>query len=377
LCVILEQNRKPTTFEKMNKIQMILYTILLIIFFSTFTSCNGQNNSKTQQEKIIEIGIPVPSLDKTIWAIYQDKSTNYWFGSKENGVYYYNGQKIKQITVKDGLVSNEIRGFQEDSVGNIFIETERGVSKFNGQTFKTLQIANPESPTNDWLLEPNDLWFRIGFTNNGVYRFDGEYLHYLKFTKSPQEHEFNSKNKNASLRPYGLYTIYKDRKGVMWFGTASLGFCSYDGKTISWHYEEQLQTTPNGGDFGTRAIFEGRDNKFWINNTRFRYNIKPNSSINLDYSKEKGIGYLNENNEMEFPFFHSITEDNEGNLWMVTYDNGVWKYNGKELIHYPIKDGETDVLLFTIFKDKKGVLWLGSHNAGVYKFNGKSFEKMF
>jgi hypothetical protein len=55
----------------------------------------------------------------------------------------------------------------------------------------------------------------------------------------------------------------------------------------------------------------------------------------------------------------------------------VYKYNGKELIHYPIKDGETDVLLFTIYKDNKGVLWLGTHNAGVYKFMGKTFERQF
>lgn len=356
---------------------MALYAILLVSFFSTFTSCNGQNISKKQKEKTIEVGVMVPSLDKTIWAIYQDKSTNYWFGSKNNGVFLYDGQQIKQITVKDGLVSDEIRGFQEDSEGNIFIETEHGVSKFDGRTFKTLQIANPESPTNDWVLEPDDMWFRMGFNNNGPYRYDGKYLHFLKFPKSPQEDEFKSNNKNANFRHYGLYTIYKDHKGIMWFGTASLGVCRYDGKTISWHYEEQLQTTPEGGDFGTRAIFEDKEGKFWINNTRFRYHIKPNSTINLDYSKENGIVYINENNEMEFPFFHSMTEDNEGNLWMVTYDNGVWKYNGKELLHYPIKDGAMDVLLFTIFKDNKGVLWLGSHNAGVYKFNGYSFDKMF
>lgn len=354
---------------------MSLYAILLISFFSTFTSCNGQNNSKTQQEKTIEIGITVPSLDKTIWAIYQDKSTNYWFGSKENGVYYYNGQQIKQITTKDGLVSNEVRGFQEDSVGNIYIETVQGVSQFDGKSIKTLEIKEGDSSINNWQLKSNDLWFRTDFTKSGVYRFDGKYLHFLKFPKSPQEHEFNRKNKNASLRPYGLYTIYKDRKGVMWFGTASLGVCRYDGKTISWHYEEQLQTTPNGGDFGTRAIFEDKDDMFWINNTRFRYNIKPNSSINLYFQKEDGISYLNEKNKKEFPFFLSITEDNEGNLWMATYENGVWKYNGKELIHYPIKEGETNIFLFTIFKDNKGILWLGSHNAGVYKFNGQSFEK--
>ncbi len=360
----------------MNEIKIKLLFISLISLFTIFTACNGQNKSKIL-DKSVEIEATISPIDQTIWVIYQNKKSNFWFGSKENGIFYYDGQLLKNYTIKDGLVSNEVRGFQEDSLGNIYIETERGVSKFDGQTFKTLQIVNPESPTNDWRLEPNDLWFRIGFNNNGVYRFDGKFLHFLKFPKSPQEDEFNSKNKNTSLKPYGLYSIYKDRKGFMWFGTASLGLCRYDGKTLSWHYEEQLQTTPEGGDFGTRAIFEDKNGKFWINNTRFRYNLKPNNSINIDFQKEDGIGYLNKKNKKEFLFFLSITEDNEGNLWMATYDEGVWKYNGKELIHYPIKDGETEVLLFTIFKDNKGVLWLGSHNAGVYKFNGNSFENFF
>jgi ligand-binding sensor domain-containing protein len=186
---------------------------------------------------------------------------------------------------------------------------------------------------------------------------------------------FYTKNPNTSLKPYGLYTIYKDRKGYMWFGTASLGVCRYDGRALSWHYEEQLQTTPHGGDFGTRAIFEDKNGKFWINNTRFRYVIEKYGNKSVTFKKESGIGYLNKTNKMEFPFFLSITEDNKGNLWMATYENGVWKYNGKELIHFPIKDGETNVLLFTIYKDNKGVLWLGTHNAGVYTFNGHSFEK--
>jgi ligand-binding sensor domain-containing protein len=344
----------------MNKIKLALLPIFLVSFFVS--------NS-------IDTGVTVTQLDKTIWTIYQDKKSNYWFGSKENGVYYYNGQQLKHITTENGLVSNEIRGIQEDANGNIFFDTEKGVSKFDGQTFKTLQMANPASPINNWVLKPDDLWFRMGSTKSGAYRFDGKYLHYLKFPTSPQENMFYMKNPNTSLKPYGLYTIYKDRKGYMWFGTASLGVCRYDGRTLNWHYEEQLQTTPNGGDFGTRAIFEDKNGKFWINNTRFRYVIETFGYKSVTFKKESGVGYLNKTNKMEFPYFLSITEDNKGNLWMATYEDGVWKYNGKELIHYPVKDGETNVLLFTIYKDNKGVLWLGTHNAGVYTFNGHSFEK--
>lgn len=357
---------------------MTLYTIIFISVLSMFSSCKGENRSKSIKENTAKIGFPVTKIDKTIWAIYQDKNTHYWFGSKENGVFHYDGKILKNITINDGLISNQIRGFQEDSKGNIFIETEKGVSKYDGKSIKNLPIIEGIYAANDWKLEPDDLWFRIGSGNNGVYRFDGEYLYYLKFPKSPQEDEFIRKNKdfNTNLKPYGLYTIYRDKKGNMWFGTASLGVCRYDGRSLSWYYEDQLQTTPSGGDFGTRAIFEDKDGKFWINNSHFRYNIQPSQGKIVNFQKENGIGHsLNKNKEIDYPFFSSITEDNTGNLWMVTYKEGVWKYNGKDLIHFPIKDENADVLLFTIFKDTKGILWLGSHNKGVYKFNGQMFEK--
>jgi len=359
-------------------VKIKIFNLIMMLGISiTFSSCKGQNNS--QNPKVIknptDLGKTVSKLDSTIWNIYQDKKSNFWFSSKENGVSFYNGESLTQFTKEDGLVSNEIRGIQEDLIGNLFIETLEGVSKFDGKSFKTLEIKAEDSLANEWKFEPNDLWFSIGFDKKGPYRYDGEYLHYLQFPKSPQEDTFYKQVSNRSFSPYGIYSIYKDSKGVMWFGTSSLGVCRFDGKYLSWHYEDQLQTTPSGGDFGTRAIFEDKDGFYWFNNTRYRYNILPGNTNKLNYKKEDGIGYLNEQNQIEFPFFLSIKQDNDGDLWMATYDNGVWRNNGKELIHYPIKDGETDVLLFTIYKDNKGVLWLGTFNAGVYKFNGSSFEK--
>lgn len=70
---------------------MTLYTFLLISFFSTFTSCNGQNNSKTPEE-LIEIGVTVSQVDKTIWTIYKDNNNNLLFGIAEGGVYKFNGK---------------------------------------------------------------------------------------------------------------------------------------------------------------------------------------------------------------------------------------------------------------------------------------------
>ena len=60
---------------------------------------------------------------------------------------------------------------------------------------------------------------------------------------------------------------------------------------------------------------------------------------------------------------------------MTTYTGGVWKYDGNQLLNFPIADGKKEVLLISIYQDNKGVLWLGTDNDGVYKFNGETFKK--
>ena len=158
-----------------------------------------------------------------------------------------------------------------------------------------------------------------------------------------------------------------------------MGLGRFDGEQISWLYEDQLQNTPSGGSFGFRSILKDKDGLYWINNSKYRYNIKSTNTIRngisyIDYERKKGVAFINGDNEPFYPFFMSMVEDDEGNLWGATYESGVYKYDGKKLMHYPVKIGDKEVYLFAIYKDKQGNLWLGSHNAGALKFNGKTFE---
>jgi ligand-binding sensor domain-containing protein len=71
----------------------------------------------------------------------------------------------------------------------------------------------------------------------------------------------------------------------------------------------------------------------------------------------------------------SVVKDNQGDLWMATYNQGVWRYDGKTTTHYAIKEETKNVTLFSIYKDKQGAIWLGTHEAGPYKFHGNAFGK--
>ena len=310
--------------------------------------------------------------------VYQDKRNNHWFGSRGHGVFRYDGKTLTQFTQKNGLVSNDIWGIQEDKSGNIFFDTQDGVSMFNGQTFLTLTVI--DSTTKAWKLDADDLWFKASWNENGPVRYDGKHLHRLELPNTSLADTLKKRFPNMTWSPYGLYAMYKDRSGNIWFGTSNVGLYRFDGKTVSRMYEDHLTNTPSGGSFGIRSMYEDRNGKFWFCNTRYRYTIlRGDSTANgesfIRYRREKGIDNVKATDGSDAIYFMSIVEDNAGDLWMVTYDEGVWRYNGSTMTRYAVKNGSKDVKLYSIYKNNNGDLWLGTHEDGAYKFNGSWFEK--
>jgi len=72
--------------------------------------------------------------------------------------------------------------------------------------------------------------------------------------------------------PYTAYSIYKDSKGNIWFGTAALGVIRYNGKSFDWISENDVTEIHDKPANGVRSIIEDRDGYFWFN-TLFRYNV--------------------------------------------------------------------------------------------------------
>lgn len=355
---------------------IVVYTILFFGVFSLCASCSGQNTAQTSGSIFKNhIGDTVSAIEKGAWCILQDRNNNYWFGSDGEGIYRYDGKNLIRFTTKDGLCNDRIRGIQEDSSGNIYFNTVNGVSKFDG-TFTTLTSTRSNLPDGGWRSQPGDLWFPGAQDSGVVYRYDGVTLYRLELPKTKAGEDFiaehpRSKYPNIHFSPYDVYGIYRDRRGNRWFGT-NTGLCRYDGKNFAWISEEELGI----GDiaYHVRSVYEDKSGYFWFTNTMHRFEVLPNNNETdtISYRKDKGIV---DSKDHDAAYFMSSVEDNSGDLWMVTYNKGVWRYDGKTLARYLIKDGDKDVTLFSVYKDKQGSLWLGTHTAGAYKFNRKVFEK--
>lgn len=345
-------------------------TVIFFYILTIITSCNGQISNKKTNPDLSENGDTVKELGSNIMVVYQDKKNIYWFGSWETGLFRYDGKTLINYTTKHGLQNNRIDEIKEDKQGNIYFNNSGKIVKFDGYNF--ISESTTINRSNEWKLEPDDLWFKSYQDSGCVYRYDGKYVQRLKFPKTKEGDDYLAKFPNVNYSPYDVYNIYKDSKGNVWFGTAALGVCRYNGKSFTWISEKELEFDVETA-FGIRSIIEDSDGKFWFSNSLHRFNFFGQDST-TNYLKENGIGSLDGKKDGDLVAIISMEKD-KNDLWMATYNKGVYCYNGQQITHYPVKDNGQDITVFSIYKDNNGKLWLGTHENGAFTFNGKSFEK--
>ena len=78
-------------------------------------------------------------------------------------------------------------------------------------------------------------------------------------------------------------------------------------------------------------------------------------------------------------FITSLCRDLQGNTWIGTEDQGVWRCNPSapkdtQYTHFTTKDGLGDDNAYALACDKAGRIWLGTLNHGVSVYNGKTWR---
>src|SRR4030095_12080767 len=154
--------------------------------------------------------------------------------------------------------------------------------------------------------------------------------------------------------PYCVYTIHRDSRGSLWFGTAAFGVCRFDGRAFTWITDDELTELDLGPAFGVRGIVEDKDGKFWFSNLLHRYDAYPEGATESvstapSYKKERGIA-SGESGEPPYAYFMSGLTDDQGVSWFATYGAGVWRYDGTQLTHVSVAAGGRPIPLYFYHK---------------------------
>lgn len=326
-----------------------------------------------------------------IQSIVEDQDNNLWLGTFGDGLIKIHvdttGNLKNEYTFYNestGLPSNFVKSVYQDREGNIWIGTFGAGLVTLIDDFFTFYSHDPEIYGNNVMsisIDQEDKWYGV---ENGLIR------------RSPNlEKGFEFYNSKNGLADDYVTTLF-NKDSILWIGTNTSGVYFFDYKTekikqLSIPYgslqnrinqivvdHSRVWIASEGGlivydieneslnlfdtEMGLahnaiKSVCVASDGKVWMGtHSRFIYSLH-NSSIQ-DYE-------ITDSRELEII---SITERSNGEIWFATSENGIYKKDGREFIHYGTMDGLKSNYCYAIHEDSKNNIWVG-HRGAISRLN--------
>jgi len=151
--------------------------------------------------------VSIPTAEKSwIRSITEDKEGNLWFATADKGAFKFDGKSFQQLSIKDGLCSNDLTCIIQDKQGNMwFGSMDGGLSIYDGKNFRNL--------TTEKEIGGNEVWTIYEDPNGGVW-FSSEGFGLYRYTSAGLEH-FGEKQ---GFNTQAVQTVYRDRFERLWIG---------------------------------------------------------------------------------------------------------------------------------------------------------------
>lgn len=282
-----------------------------------------------------------------IRSMTQDNLGNLWLGT-DDGLTRYDGKFFSHFTTSQGLLNNLILSVFQDSAGNIWFGTFRGgVTRFDGKYLTTFSTKSGLfSDVVNFIFEDSEgaMWFATGA---GVVKY--------------QNSSFTILTVKEGLCHNDTRTLAQDKNGNIWIGTNGGGISVYDGTKFH-NYSENDGFIENF----VNTIYRDQSGDLWIG-TASKGLLKYSNGKFSRLSKEQG---------MASNLIRSVYEDRSGKMWFGTTDNGVILYDGNFFTTFTTNEGLGSNYIRSILQDKNGNIWFGTRGAGLTRFDGITFTHL-
>jgi ligand-binding sensor domain-containing protein/signal transduction histidine kinase/DNA-binding response OmpR family regulator len=284
------------------------------------TEDGGLNFYDSKKEKFLHF---MPDASKNSLSYYNvhslllDSGENLWIGTYLGGLNKYNlkNHRFTHYTVKEFPNLNIDNAFSllEDSSGEIWIATTRGISIYNPGTNKFRRFL-PKTFGNksiDCLLEDSDGNIWIATRTHGVYCYNKTLNNIQNYAHQP-----NSKGLPDNFINY----IYEDSKKNIWIATHESGLCKLNKEDES----ITVFTTDNGLPSNTIfSIIESNAGDIWISTNNGLSCLESNHKTFTNYSVSEGLPNKQFN-------YNSVYKDKNGLLYFGTI-NGMIAFHPDNL----------------------------------------------
>jgi signal transduction histidine kinase/streptogramin lyase len=153
--------------------------------------------------------------------VFRDRSGDLWIGTDGSGVYRLSRARVIHYAAPGRLINNFVRAFLQARDGAVWIATDEGVSRIDGDDTRNFVVGNGLAYfSTRALLEDNngDIW--IGTDHGLSHLRAGAFVH---------------DGATAALAEEKVWSILEDNDGALWFGTRSHGLFRYaEGKITAY-----------------------------------------------------------------------------------------------------------------------------------------------
>lgn len=267
-----------------------------------------------------------------------DREGNFWLASA-TGLRRLRPQLITTLSVKDGLINNEVYPLLQASAGDIFIGTSHGISRYSagklsdsGLRYNSSNV--PLSTRALWEDPQGQLW--VGYQGEGGFgRFQPPASMY---------------GVGKSDLPNGVTDFAADRDGNIWLATEE-GLFEYRNDREVARYTA-LDGLPSGRVI---TLHFDRAGALWMGTFDGLAQFKDGKFINYNAVPDSPKGFV-----------RAIHEDPDGVLWFGTYGDGLVRYKDGKFFNYRVENGLFNNGVFAILEDDRGNVWMSS-NRGIHR----------
>ncbi len=352
------------TFLTSNQSRFWNLLCLSLIYINAFAQSPSFNNYTTKD------GLP----SNTIYELQVDKDGYLWIATNY-GISKFDGNSFQTFDKNDGLSDNEIFGFFTDSQNRMWLRTFNGSFCYykDGSIYTQPDIAFKN------IIPIRGIIREITEDKNGNIFFCSSFHQILKldkdlnFTETLKGSFTNSllrdKNKNVILvakEPNKDYTYLNP-------DTNEEIILNVEDLDIDMNHFVSLMDQETKNEF----ISKYYDIKL---NPKNAYNIIKHQDIYWKYSphlklvQSKSISKkLTIQNELSFLYVNKSIIDNEGNLWFCTLKNGLYKLNHQIKYNVNIESIQSKDKFTTMSKKDSSIL-VGTSGGDIYEINNKKID---
>jgi len=322
--------------------------------------------------------LPFPDGRETeVLSIGEDGVGDLWLGTMTKGLVRIEEAQRLSAADRETWIHGEVRTLHRDSEGNFWVGTRTGLKCMRPRVYNRIDHRQGFANEMVWSVyeDPQGvLWAATG--GSGAVRFDRGSI------KSFNESEGLSSNMATAVMGdgkgavwvgtrQGLSLIRKDRvvrfsvedglpgsyirallvdgRGWVWVGTRK-GLALYrDGRF------EIVEDFPVSGRKAIRTIVEDQKGNVWIGtgNGVFRWDGQGAAA----FAEVRGLEGLS---------CPAIYADAAGDVWIGTYDHGLFRFRNGRIKAITKKEGLFADIIFAILEDDRGNLWMSTYR-GFFK----------